>query len=154
MTFGGISWLPFGSDAGPVALAASATSNNGDIALDDGAVYSPLMCGVYRSPLDGGAGTVLGILTPPTGGPCVADGQSIAVDPDGVYLPVMMSFDPQTVLKSGAILRFPLDGGAYAPVATGQNGPNNVTVDGTSVYWTNHGINGLPGQVMKAPKPG
>jgi len=51
------------------------------------------------------------------------------------------------------VVRFPLDGGAYATIAADQNAPNNVAVDGTNVYWTNHGINGLPGQVMKAPKP-
>jgi hypothetical protein len=154
MTLGGISWLPFTPDAGPVALAASATSNNGDIALDDSAVYSPSNCGIYRSPLDGGPGALLGLLVPPIGGVCVADLQSIAVDPAGVYLPIETMFDPtQTVLSSGGVVRFPLDGGAYATIAADQNAPNNVAVDGTNVYWTNHGINGLPGQVMKAPKP-
>ena len=42
------------------------------------------------------------------------------------------------------------DGGAPTPLASGQNTPYDIAVDGTSVYWTDPGS----GTVMKVPLGG
>jgi hypothetical protein len=83
---------------------------------------------------------------------------SIAVDSTAVYWANAVVIDPVapgSLLRSGTIVRAPLPGSAASSVtvlASGQNAPNNVAADVTRVYWTNHGMNGLPGQVMMAPK--
>jgi len=56
------------------------------------------------------------------------------------------------------VVRVPIDGGAVTTIAAGQNNPEGVAVDGTSVYWVDMGgamefPNGSPGSIMKlSPK--
>ena len=51
-----------------------------------------------------------------------------------------------TVQDEGVILKVPVNGGAVVTLATGQN-PASITIDDTSVYWTNYVADG---GVMKA----
>jgi hypothetical protein len=116
-------------------------------------VYTLEECTVFRTPLDGGAATPLAALSLLPNGPCIADGTTIAIDNGGAYWPIMVGGG--NPLNSGSVQSAPLAGGSAPPgvVASAQNGPNNVAVDATYVYWTNHGVNGQPGQVMRANKP-
>jgi len=57
-------------------------------------------------------------------------------------------------LNSGSVLSAPLFDSTAQPdtIASAQKAPNNVAVDEWYVYWTNHGVNGEAGQVMRANK--
>jgi hypothetical protein len=80
-----------------------------------------------------------------------------AARPSGtsVYWSTGMTFSNSGFFNTGTILKAPVGGSPDVEaivVASGQNVPQNVAVDATHVYWTNHGTNGLPGQVMMATK--
>ncbi|HSY25157.1 MAG TPA: hypothetical protein VK841_23690 [Polyangiaceae bacterium] len=154
LSLDGIEWSPAPSGSGtPITLGQIGVSNNGPIAADSNAVYTLSECTVYRTPLDGGTATPL---APPSfsTGSCLAAGTTIAVDDASAYWPIRTgSGNP---LNSGSVVSASLAGGGGSPagaIASGQNGPNNVAVDALHVYWTNHGVNGQPGQVMRANKP-
>jgi sugar lactone lactonase YvrE len=67
----------------------------------------------------------------------------LAVDDANVYV----------ALTGGEIVAVPREGGAYQTIATGQDTPAIVAIDGACVYWTNQaqGVSGA-GSVMRAPK--
>ena len=48
--------------------------------------------------------------------------------------------------NSGAVMTAPLAGGAPVALASAQDDPNGIAVDGANVYWTN-----LGGTIMKLP---
>ena len=76
-----------------------------------------------------------------------ASGQAnhIAVGSAGVYWTGL----------DGTVMSVPLDGGAAVTLASGQDGPMGVAVDGTSVYWVDFG-GGAPGRgsTLKVPLAG
>jgi hypothetical protein len=78
----------------------------------------------------------------------VATGQDafgMTIDETSAYWssPESAGFTPNTIKMA------PLDGGSSTVIADSQNGPRNVAVDQTSVYWTNYNS----GTVMKVAKP-
>ncbi|HEY6459805.1 MAG TPA: hypothetical protein VIY73_06625, partial [Polyangiaceae bacterium] len=62
------------------------------------------------------------------------------------------------VARTGAVMKAPLAGTAGGPpttLASGQDGPHGIAVDGSNVYWTNQGDGFDPdGSVMKVPLAG
>jgi hypothetical protein len=57
--------------------------------------------------------------------------ESLAVDAANVYFTVAAEGEP----GSGSVQSVGLDGGPVTTLATGQTGPFEIAVDGTSVYW-------------------
>jgi hypothetical protein len=54
--------------------------------------------------------------------------------------------------SNGTVMSMPLDGGAPTTLAAGQNFPDGIAVDATSVYWVDFGDYGLnDGAVMSIP---
>jgi hypothetical protein len=48
----------------------------------------------------------------------------------------------------------PIGGGINTPLASGQDYPYEMAVDGTNVYWTNWGFSSGDGKVMSVPIAG
>jgi hypothetical protein len=118
----GVMKTPLGG-GNPTALASGAATS---IAVDATSVYFTNASALMKVPLAGGSATTL------------ASGQSvrsIAVDGTSVYW---------TDFFSGSVMKVPLGGGALTTVASGQDQPVSVTVDATSLYWSNLGIVKLP----------
>ena len=72
------------------------------------------------------------MMVPKVGGdpvPLASPGETRGVATDGtnVYYTV----------RSGSVMKAPAGGGMSLPIATGQSAPWSITVDATSVYWTN-----------------
>jgi hypothetical protein len=52
-------------------------------------------------------------------------------------------------------MQMPVGGGSTTTLASGQDGPSEIAVDSTSVYWTNYGAGtAMAGTVMKVPLGG
>jgi sugar lactone lactonase YvrE len=60
----------------------------------------------------------------------LGDVRSIAVGPDALYV---------VDIERGAVGRVPRDGGAFAPIDTGEINPRGVTLDAAHVWWTEGG---------------
>jgi hypothetical protein len=84
-----------------------------------------------------------------TGGDVVALAQS--TEPQGVALDQTYVYFSDPSL--GAVLRVPKAGGTSETIATGQDTPVQIAVDGDFVYWTNTSDLG-PGALMRAKKSG
>jgi hypothetical protein len=97
----------------------------------------------------GGCGTACSATLPSTAactlGRCLVilsfgdDYADIAGGATGVYW---------TTYGGGTVMKVPIGGGTPRTLASGQSTPYGITLDTTSVYWTNYDINGT---VMKVP---
>jgi hypothetical protein len=109
------------------------------IAVDSSSVYwanagfeeTPSTGAIVRAPIGGGAVTTLamGMDTP----------ANIAVNAGNVYF-----------TTTTAVMAIPVDGGSVTTLASGQQ-PVSMSVDSTSVYWSNQST---PGAVMRIPLEG
>jgi hypothetical protein len=86
----------------------------------------------------------------------LASGSRIAVDGKNVYwtVSVYSSKNGTSVCTLGTVTVVPSGGGAATLLASGQNGPGAIVVDGTDIYWVNEGSTGNDGSVMKLPIAG
>jgi hypothetical protein len=141
---------PPGSSPGDAATGAPETSVDGaaDRANPEASEASEASCGdVQNDPLSCGScghdclggGCVGGVCQPVT----LAFGQNgalgIAVDATSVYF--------TTFYDDGAVMKVPLAGGTAIALASAQDSPMSLVVDGVNVYWTNWD----GGTVMAAP---
>ena len=134
----------------PVTLATSTGGGTPTrIAIDANNVYWTDGNAVWQVPKGGGAAVM------------VADDHGglpsgIAVDASYVYWTSETSPDAGvTPENTGSILKTPIGGGTTTVLASGQNIPLDVKVDGTDVYWVDQGSTTTPnGMVMKMPLSG
>jgi hypothetical protein len=78
---------------------------------------------------------------------------ALAVDADTVYFLKEGTFSPG-YNKDGSVNKVFLTGGTVTPLATGQDWPVAVAVDGNNVYWIAQGTAPDLGKVMRMPKTG
>ena len=120
---------------GAPTLLATEPGLVGGLAIDGTSLYVTAGADVVKIEKATSTATILAT----TGGP-----SDVAVDADSVYF---------TDAKLGQVLRVAKSGGAPAVLASGQNGPAGIAVDGWCVYWANQGSSsGNDGAVMKTRK--
>jgi hypothetical protein len=126
-----------GGTAQTLASGGGIDSQSCGIAVQGANIYSmgtsstPVATFLLSVPVSGGAPTKLWTSPVPNGLLCVA------VDAASVYW---------TDGAGGTVNSLPFAGGTPTVIASGQSGPADLVVDGTSVYWLD-----TNGSVMKAP---
>jgi hypothetical protein len=106
------------------------------IVVDANSVYWGGKGSIMKAPLDGGSPTKL-----------ASTGGRFVIDQANVYWAVTQTETNNR--RSGSILMAPLEGGAATTLATGEDSPDAIAVDETSVYWVNDGS----GELRRRPKP-
>ncbi len=127
-----------------VTLASGQDDGADSLAVDSTSVYWTSDGMVMKAPLsglhDGGAPTVLATYQSGEGHVVVNDGNVYWLASSGAGS------------GTGFVMKVPTGGGTAVTLALGQNDPQDVAVDATSVYWTNGGTqaNGYSdGSVMR-----
>jgi hypothetical protein len=146
---------------GTPTILASGLDFPGSIAVDATSVYwvrggtdgKPPPDGyatLMKAPIGGGTPITLA-----SAGQQISGG-SITVDANNVYwtISVYALENGTTVCTVGTVAAVPIGGGTPTLLASGQNGPDAIAVDGTDLYWVNVGSTGNDGSVMKLPIAG
>ena len=118
----------------PITLASAQDLPEG-VAVDATNVYWIANRNLMTVPLSGGmpAAIIEGV-------------GAFAVDTTGIYW---------TNIQTGTVLKMPLGGGtAPTTLASDQNSPGSIAVNGTSVFWTSGGTQTTDGTVWKIPLAG
>ncbi len=97
----------------------------GSIAVDSSSVYWTTIDGVLKVPLDGGTPVALVANASPSG---------LLLDAGNLYW-----INDADSSAGGSILKMPVAGGTPVTLASAQLTLNSLSVDATSVYWTNEG---------------
>lgn len=142
---GDVMKVPIGGGT-PVTLATSMNGTPHQMTIDANNVYWTDGGAVWQVPKSGGTPVMLaqGSLT-----------SGVAVDSTSVYWTDEIGGVDAGPTNTGSVMKMPIGGGAIVTIATGQNIPLDVKVDGTSIYWVNQGdVTMADGMVMKAPLAG